>query len=60
MAECVKAEAKNATVLLKELRADAKVGFEASNHYVYTERNLIEKIIRMESFEKCLREAKSV
>ena len=60
MAECVKAEAKNAAVLLKELRADAKVGFEASNHYVYTERNLIEKIIRMESFEKCLREVISV
>ena len=36
------------------MREDAKIGFEASNHYFYTERNLMEKILRMEQFEEAL------
>ena len=40
-------ELENAKELLRLLYQDAKVGFEASNHYFYTERNLIEKIINI-------------
>lgn len=51
---CLKKEKENAKNLLALLVEDAKIGFEASNHYVYTERNLIEKIIRMEVFAEKL------
>ncbi len=45
-------EKENAEELLALIRSDAKIGFEASNHYFYTERNLLEKILRMEMFEE--------
>ncbi len=54
MRKCVIAEKENATVLLGAMQSDAKIGYEASNHYAYTERSLIEKILRMEAFEKHL------
>jgi hypothetical protein len=55
MLDCVKEEKANAERLLHLMREDAKIGYEASNHYFYTERNLIEKIIRMSTFEKKLK-----
>jgi hypothetical protein len=52
MLGCINEEKENAKTLLGELMLDARVGYEASNHYFYTERDLVEKILRMESFEK--------
>ncbi len=54
MLDCVKSEKQNAEELLGLIRLDAKIGFEASNHYFYTERDIIEKILRMEKFENLL------
>lgn len=50
MKELADKEKENVLNLLNFLDEDAKIGFEASNHYVYTKRNLIEKIIQMEQF----------
>ena len=50
MRRCIEQEKANAESLLIELKKDAKVGFEASNHYAYTQRNLLEKILRMDEF----------
>ncbi len=50
MRRCVLEEKENAKRLLTELKQDARVGFEASNHYAYTQRNLLEKILRMDEF----------
>ena len=44
----------DAKELLALVREDARIGFEASNHYFYTERNLVEKIVRMRSFAEML------
>ena len=54
MRECALAERDLALRLLNLMRADAKIGFEASNHYFYTERNILEKILRMEKFAEIL------
>ena len=54
MKACVLAERENAKNLLALMRSDACIGYEASNHYFYTERNLLEKIVRMTQFEKKL------
>ena len=54
MKACVLAEKANAETLLTLMRQDARIAFEASNHYFYTERNLLEKIVRMGQFEKRL------
>jgi hypothetical protein len=54
MNSCVKAEKANAETLLALTRQDGRIAYEASNHYFYTERNLLEKIIRMGQFEKSL------
>jgi hypothetical protein len=54
MARCMAEEKQNAERLLSLMRLDAKIGFETSNHYFYTERNLIEKIVRMENFSKTI------
>ena len=54
MRACVKAEKENAKGLLALLREDGRIAFEASNHYFYTERNLLEKIVRMAQFDNAL------
>lgn len=54
MKACVLAERENTKNLLALMRSDARIGYEASNHYFYTERNLLEKIVRMTQFEKKL------
>ena len=38
----------NTETLLSLLYADGRIGFEASNHYYYTDRNLVEKILLMD------------
>ena len=42
------AESENVKRLLSLLYRDPKVGYEASNHYFYHERNLLEKIINID------------
>ena len=41
----LKMEEKTAKRLLRLVLNDSRVGFETSNHYFYTERNLMEKIV---------------
>lgn len=45
-------EQENARRLLGLLYADSRIGFEASNHYFYTDRNLIEKILLMDDLRE--------
>ena len=45
-------ERKNAKSLLNLLYRDSRVGFEASNQYYYTERNLLEKIVGLSNLLK--------
>ena len=54
MRECVLKERCTAERLLTLMREDSKIAFESSNHYFYTERNLIEKILRMDKFAGAL------
>ena len=54
MKACVTAEKANAERMIALLREDGRIAYEASNHYFYTERNLLEKMIRMEQFERAL------
>ena len=51
---CALRERDTAEKLLALMRSDAKIGFETSNHYFYTERNLLEKMLRMEKFADIL------
>lgn len=51
MKELISKEKQNAIDLLNLFVTDAKIGYEASNHYFYTYPNLIEKILRMEKFK---------
>ena len=54
MRECALTEREIAERLLALMREDAKIGFETSNHYFYTERNCLEKMLRMEKFAEIL------
>lgn len=54
MKNCLREERENAKALLSLSRSDPKIGYEASNHYFYTERNLLEKILRTERLEGIL------
>lgn len=45
-------ERENTERLLKLVREDGRIGFEASNHYLYTERELLEKLLRCEMHAK--------
>ena len=47
-------EKENAKELLALIYANACVGFEASNHYYYTDRNIIEKILLLFHLEQKL------
>lgn len=44
MREAVEDEARTARRMLSLVRADARLGYEASNHYLYTEAALVEKL----------------
>ena len=54
MKACILSEKQNAETLLALIREDGRIAYEASNHYFYTERNLIEKIVRMGQFCKAM------
>ena len=45
IAKLLQEEKGNAEALLSLLYEDGRIGFEASNHYYYTDRNLVEKIL---------------
>ncbi len=47
-------EASNTERLLSLLYQDAKVGYEASNHYFYNERNLLEKLLNIQKLTRIL------
>jgi hypothetical protein len=51
---CIDEEKQTAIKLLELVRLDARIGYEASNHYFYTERNILEKILRTEKMEESL------
>jgi hypothetical protein len=38
--------------LIKECSHDSRIGFEASNHYLYTVRDLKEKLLNLKYCEK--------
>lgn len=48
----IKDEKKCTENLYKLMGKDAKIGFEATNHYFYTRRSLLEKLINLEIIEK--------
>lgn len=48
----LKAEAKNVEKLYFLAREDGRIGYETSNHYLFTCRSLIEKIIALKEEEK--------
>ena len=54
MRRCAERERNIAERLLTLMREDSRIGFETSNHYFYTERNLLEKMLRMEKFADIL------
>lgn len=54
MRECAEKERHTAERLLDLMREDSRIAFEASNHYSYTERNLLEKMLRMDKFQDIL------
>lgn len=37
-------------------RTDAFIGYEASNHYFYTDRNLVEKLLQLRAFREKIKE----
>ena len=45
-------EIKLAKLLRDIIVKDSRIGYEASNHYYYTDRDLIEKIINCEYLKK--------
>lgn len=47
-------EASNTERLLSLLYQDAKVGYETSNHYFYSERNLLEKLLNIQKLTRIL------
>ena len=50
--DIVDEEIQLAKTLLSLVRQDSRIGFEASNHYYYTQNDLIEKVINCE----CIRQ----
>ena len=51
-------EASNTERLLSLLYQDAKVGYETSNHYFYSERNLLEKLFNIQKLTNFLENGK--
>jgi hypothetical protein len=48
----IEQEKENAKELLDLIYTNACVGFEASNHYYYTDRNIIEKILLLSFYQR--------
>lgn len=58
LSECLKKIKEVAEQLIRLADSDTYIGYEASNHYFYTERNLIEKIINTDKLAGELSEEK--
>ncbi len=54
LAEILQESEQNAKRLIELIRRDAKIGYEASNHYFYSDRNLAEKVLNVRSLSKTL------
>lgn len=52
MKKIVEKEKEEVVKLLNEISFSPCIGFETSNHYFYTERNLYEKLINLQRIEK--------
>ena len=52
-------EIELAKTLLEILRRDSRIGFEASNHYYYTEQSLMEKVLNCEYLRGILKAGKN-
>ncbi|MCL2160245.1 MAG: hypothetical protein FWH48_12630, partial [Oscillospiraceae bacterium] len=52
MLEAIDNERKTVTELIKLRRRDSRIGFEASNHYLYTKQNLLEKLANLDWCER--------
>lgn len=52
--ELLDAEEKNPHALLRLVHSNAAIGFETSNQYFYTDRNLIETVLCMKQLRKQL------
>ena len=50
----LRASLQNAETLINLIYQDAKIGFETSNHYFYTDRNLVEKIVNVQQLLETL------
>ena len=50
--EVLRESLQNAKKLIWLMHRDAKIGFEASNHYFYTDRNLVEKILNVQFLQE--------
>ena len=48
LGEILLAEERNVAELLEKVQKDGRIGYEASNHYLFDVRNLIEKILSLE------------
>ncbi len=55
MAAVLGEEIELAKRLIDVIRRDSRIGFEASNHYYYSEQSLLEKVINCESLREQLR-----
>ena len=52
MAELIRDEERLARRMLKVQQRDSRIGFEASNHYMYGENTLLEKILNCRNLLK--------
>ncbi len=52
----VRAELSNTLALLRLSGRDSRIGFEASNHYYYTQSSLIEKIVNCQAILDTLKD----
>lgn len=52
MLESIKEERVLASKMIELLMKSPLIGFETSNHYFYTERNIVEKLINLQRIEK--------
>jgi hypothetical protein len=53
--EVIQAERETAKRLIQLMAKDSRVGYEASNHYFYTQNTLKEKVLNLNALEAELR-----
>lgn len=55
--EILNTSLQNCKRLINIVHQDAKIGFEASNHYFYTDRSLVEKVLNLKALLNALKNA---